>query len=128
MRKGHGLFLFIAAIALALGTGVIALASPSGTYGCTQLEALWVEAGGSPGDAVTAAAIARAESAGKVTASNSNTNGTTDYGLWQINSVNGGSIASYVPIVSAEQAVSLHSKYGWSPWVTYQHGAQAGLC
>jgi len=40
-----------------------------------------------PADPVTAVAVALAESGGRVDAVNRNTNGTTDSGLWQINSI-----------------------------------------
>lgn len=127
MGKRKGLWLFVIAVLVALASGVAAVPS-GGSYSCAALEALWVEAAGSPAAAFTAAEIAKAESRGVVTATNHNSNGTTDYGLWQINSINGGSVASFVPLVNAEQAVGLYDKYGWQPWVTYQHGAQAGQC
>lgn len=126
MRR-KGFWYIVIAIAIAVGSGIAAIPS-GGSYSCAALEALWIEAAGSPLAAPTAAAIARAESRGVVTATNHNSDGTTDYGLWQINSVNGGSVASFVPLVNAEQAVQLYNKDGWSPWVSYQHGAQAGMC
>jgi Lysozyme like domain len=125
MNKGLAVLGIVAA---GLATGAFALLSPSGSYGCPQLEALWIEAGGSPADAVMAAGIARAESSGNVMATDNDGNGTTDYGLWQINSVNGGTVASYVPLVNAEQAVGLYDKNGWSPWITFQRGTNAGQC
>jgi hypothetical protein len=57
------------------------------TYG--QLKALWQQNGGNSASADIAAAVAMAESGGRSDAVNSNTNGSTDRGLWQINSVHG---------------------------------------
>ena len=60
-----------------------------GTLSCHGLEALWESAGGSSAAAFTAAEIAMAESSGRQYASLNNTNGTTDRGYWQINSIHG---------------------------------------
>lgn len=117
----------VGAIAGSLG-GKAGSTSLHGTLNCSQLERLWVQAGGSPLDAFTAAEIARAESSGDQYSTDHDSDGSVDYGYWQINSVNGGSPASYDPMTNARQAVSLHAADGWQPWVTYQHGAQAGQC
>lgn len=73
-------------------------------------------------------AISEAESGGHTRAVGCNTNGTGDYGWLQINSVNGGSPASFDPKTCAQQAVSVfhargggpaHPAAGLSAWSTY---------
>jgi Lysozyme like domain len=107
---------------------VPAAAGESGTLNCSQLESLWEEAGGSPSAAFTAAEVAMAESSGREYATNSNANGTTDRGYWQINSTWGGE-STFSPLGNAEAAKTI-SKDGtdWSPWVTVQRGMQNGQC
>ena len=114
-------------------TDVIRGGASSGTLSCRQLERLWVAAGGNPSAAFMAAEIARAESGGRQyardPASGTYASGTADYGYWQINSVNGGSDASYDPMKNARQAVAI-SRNGtyWWPWITWRHGAENGQC
>jgi hypothetical protein len=82
---------------------------------------------------VEAVAIAQAESSGVVNSTNHNTNGTTDAGLWQVNS---GSHPEYDqnrlktdPTYAAQAAYAI-SKGGtdWSQWTTLHNGsAQAAL-
>lgn len=72
-----------------------------------QIEQVWISAGGSPVTAPLMAAVAMAESSGGTHSYNNNTNGTTDYGLWQINSTNGGSPALYEPDYGASIAKRL---------------------
>ncbi len=99
-----------------------------GTLNCSGLEALWQSAGGSPGAAFTAAEIAMAESSGQQYASNANTDGSTDRGYWQINSIHG-SLSTYDALGNAKAAVIIsHDGTVWSPWVTYQTGAYTGKC
>jgi len=99
-----------------------------GTLSCRGLESLWESAGGSPSAAFTAAEIAQAESGGRQYASLYNTNGTTDRGYWQINSVHGG-LSTFDAAGNARAAVRIsHDGRDWSPWVTYQTGAYAGRC
>jgi hypothetical protein len=99
-----------------------------GTLSCSGLEALWESAGGSHRAAFMAAEIARAESAGRQGATDNNTNGTTDRGYWQINSIHG-ALSTYDAAGNASAAVQI-SRDGtdWSPWVTYQTGAYRGQC
>lgn len=97
------------------------------TYSFSQLEALWVQAGGSQATAGMAAAIAMAESGGNSTASHGNTNGSIDRGLWQINSI-WGTQSTFDPVANARAAVSI-SKGGtnWRPWCTaWSNGACGG--
>ena len=99
-----------------------------GTLSCRGLESLWESAGGSPAAAFTAAEIAQAESSGRQYASLYNTNGTTDRGYWQINSVHG-ALSTFDAAGNARAAVRIsHDGRDWSPWVTYQTGAYAGRC
>ena len=98
--------------------------SLSGTLSCSGLEALWVEAGGSPGAEVTAASIAMAESSGNQFA----TGTVGERGYWQINPVNG-SLSTYDPYGNARAAVIMSGNgTNWSPWTTYTSGAYAGRC
>lgn len=77
---------------------------------------------------VTAVAVALAESGGNPSAVNrSNSNGTSDYGLWQINSVHAdllrtGSWSN--PSDNARMAFSVWRAAGgsFSPWTTYTNG------
>jgi len=96
----------------------------SGTLGCSGLEALWVEAGGSPAVEVTAASIAMAESEGDEFA----TGTVGERGYWQINPVNG-ALSTYDPYGNARAAVIMSADgTNWSPWTTYTSGAYAGRC
>lgn len=79
-------------------------------------------------DLPTAAAIAFAESSGNPTATNKNSNGSTDYGLWQINSVHGALLKQGEwsnPADNAKMAYKVYSDAGnsFKPWVTYKTGA-----
>lgn len=89
-----------------------------------QLEAVWIQAGGNQQYDAMAAAIAMAESGGNSTASNINSNGTLDRGLWQINSSNG-SGSSFDVMTNARAAVSMSGGgTNWRPWCTaYSDGA-----
>lgn len=103
-------------------------AAHGGTLGCHGLERLWVQAGGSRGAAFTAAEIAMAESSGRQYASLRNTNGTTDRGYFQVNSVHG-PLSTYDAYGNARAAVLISSNgRNWSPWVTWQTGAYRGRC
>lgn len=88
------------------------------TLTAAELESLWVLAGGAPHAAKNAAAVAQAESSGNTTAVNHDANGTTDTGLWQINSVHGLSNLTN-PLANASAAVKISSDgKNWSPWCT----------
>jgi LysM repeat protein len=98
--------------------------SESGTLGCSGLENLWEQAGGSPSEAHMAAEIAMAESGGNQYAHSP----TDDYGYWQINGSHG-SEATYDPMGNAKAAISISSDgTDWSQWSTYSSGAYAGKC
>jgi LysM repeat protein len=99
-------------------------AVPSGTLGCSGLERLWEDAGGSSGEAVMAASIAMAESGGYQYAHSP----TNDYGYWQINGA-WGSRATYDALGNAKAAIHISSNgTNWSPWTTYTSGAYHGRC
>lgn len=95
-------------------------------YSFSQLEDLWKQAGGNPVYAAMAAAIAMAESGGNSDSKNGNSNGTTDRGLWQINSIHGG-LSTFDPNANAKAAVSI-SKNGttWRPWCTAWSNGKCG--
>ncbi len=94
-----------------------------GSYTYAQLEGLWISEGGDPTAAPMAAAIALAESGGKANATNHNTNGSTDRGLWQINSVHGAQ-STYNVKLNTRAAISISGNgKDWSPWTTFQTGA-----
>jgi LysM repeat protein len=97
----------------------------SGTLGCSGLEALWEEAGGSHAEAFMAAEIAMAESGGNQYALSP----TDDYGYWQINASHGPSMATFNALGNAKAAVIISSDgTNWTPWTTYVTGAYAGRC
>jgi LysM repeat protein len=99
-------------------------ASLSGTLGCSQLEELWQEAGGSHAVAFTAAEIAMAESGGNQFA----TGLAGERGYWQINPDHG-SLSTYDPMGNAKAAVIISADgTNWTPWTTYTSGAYVGRC
>ena len=78
---------------------------------------------GFSGDAlITALAVAKGESGWRESASNRNTNGSIDRGLWQINSIHGG-LSTFDPAANARAAFKISGGgRNWSPWVVYQRG------
>lgn len=85
-------------------------------------------AGFSGADLTTAVAICLAESRGESGATHNNSDGSTDYGLWQINSVHGQILAQgnwADPASNAKMAFAVYSDAGRSfrPWSTYNSGA-----
>ncbi len=92
-----------------------------------QLEQLWIQAGGDPGKAGLAAAIAQAESSGNQGATNHNTNGSTDYGYWQINSVHtqyDQGLLTSDGLYNAKAAVQISNNgKDFTPWTTFNDGA-----
>jgi len=113
-----------AAHAPAAPTVLTASAALSGTLGCSGLEELWEEAGGSGAQAVTAASIAMAESSGQQYA----TGAAGERGYWQINPDHG-SLSTYDPLGNAKAAVIISDDgTNWTPWTTYTSGAYLGRC
>lgn len=113
----------------------VAKSAPTGALSFSQLEALYIQAGGSRKLAPTMAAIALAESSGHPNALNDNPS-TGDYsvGLWQINYYGalrdartkryGSPQALTNPLLNAQAAVDLaeHSSSGLHNWSTYNSG------
>jgi hypothetical protein len=98
---------------------------PGLSYKNATLEALWLHAGGPPKVARTMAAIALAESGGRVGAvGGPNTDGSYDYGLWQINSSHRYSKARLLhdPGYNARAAVSVYHSQGLTAWSSYTSG------
>lgn len=83
-------------------------------------------AGGFPRDKVaTAVAVALAESGGDATATNKNANGSTDHGVWQINSIHRADLASgdwRDPNANARMAYAVYRRAGnsFSPWYAWR--------
>lgn len=113
-----------------------AAASKATTLSYKQLRALWIQAGGNPAIASTMAAVALAESGGKISALNNNPK-TGDYsvGPWQINyfgDMRAGRTAKFGspeklqsdPLANARAAVALAGDgSGFGNWTTYTSGA-----
>jgi cell wall-associated NlpC family hydrolase len=121
------------AVAIPASTATVArpastasVASVSGTGPALALSA--AKAAGWPADQLQmAVAIAGAESNYLPTATNHNTNGTTDFGLWQINSIHTAELATgrwQDPVDNARMALSIFRAAGsrWTPWSTFNNG------
>jgi hypothetical protein len=108
------------------GSGAKSAPIPSrGRLSYGQLEQLARNAGFPASLAPTMAAIAEAESSGSVGATNFNTNGSEDRGLWQINTVNGYNTHQLLtnPTYNARAAYNIYRQQGLRAWVTYNTGA-----
>jgi hypothetical protein len=104
----------------------------------SQLEGLWIQAGGSQASAPIAAAIALAESGGNPSSLDNNPRtGDLSYGLWQINmigSMGPGRLREFGlssdsqlldPLTNAQAAVKVAgggSNPNFSPWTTFTSG------
>lgn len=94
------------------------------TYQPSQLQSLWIQAGGAPSAAPMASAIALAESGGNPAPNGSGPNATNDWGLWQIH--NGGP-AMLDPLANARRAVAMSANgTNWRPWCTAYSDAACG--
>jgi hypothetical protein len=101
------------------------------TYGSTvsygQLMGLAIAAGFPLAVAPVMAAIAEAESSGNPNATHTNSNGSVDSGLWQINTANSDVIAQYGnvfdPASNAKMAYAIYKQQGLTAWTTYTSGA-----
>jgi hypothetical protein len=92
-----------------------------------QIGALAAGAGFRGPGLVMAIAVALAESRGDPRATDFDSNGTVDRGVWQINSVHTEySVACDYDPPCAAAATFVISQGGsnWGAWVTYQHGAE----
>ena len=95
-------------------------------YSYSQLEGLWIQAGGSRTLAPLMAAIALAESSGNSNALNLTDNGgtQTSVGLWQVsNGTHNYPAAWATPLGNAREAVAKYNSQGLSAWGTYTSGA-----
>lgn len=96
-------------------------------YRPDQISIFASEAGFSGNDLVIAIAVAMAESGGDTEATHVNTwDGSTDYGLWQINSIHSQLLAGkhwMDPAVNASMAYEIWKGSGWRAWSTYTNGA-----
>jgi hypothetical protein len=99
-------------------------------YSIAQLYAAAVAAGFKGQNAVTATAISLAENSGRnPSAVNHNSNGTTDHGAWQINSVHltPAFVSTYGNVNDlqdkARRAYAVYKSQGFGAWTTYNSGA-----
>ena len=85
------------------------------------------DAGFPPRSWAIAVAVALAESSGETTATHTNSDGSTDYGLFQINSVHSDLLANHTwadPTDNARMALAISSNgTNWHPWTTYNSSA-----
>lgn len=102
---------------------------PAGSFtGSALAQAANAAAGFTGQDLVIMTAIDGAESGYVPTATHRNSNGSTDYGLAQINSVHAGILASGPwadPYANARMARQVWAEAGgsWRPWATYNSGS-----
>jgi len=76
---------------------------------------------------VIAVAVSLAESGGRSDATNRNSNGTTDFGLWQINSIHKAELAAGSWSNPTDNAIMAHKVWAsaggsFRPWVTFTRG------
>jgi hypothetical protein len=96
-------------------------------YNEFQIAGFAIAAGFPANEIATATAVALAESGGDTMATNHNTNGSYDYGLWQINTVHGQLLNQgnkFNPLDNAKMALTIWSGAGnkWTPWSVYKSG------
>jgi hypothetical protein len=92
-----------------------------------QIAGYVLAAGFPPQEVATATAVALAESGGNTDATNRNTNGSVDYGLFQINTVHGPLLNQgnkFNPLDNAKMALTVWQRAGnrWTPWTVYKSG------
>src|SRR5487761_1554445 len=75
-----------------------------------------------PADFYKLLAISQAESSGYEKACHTNSDGSIDRGLWQINSSHGFGASSYDGTANATQAVAVYKSQGLRAWTTYTSG------
>lgn len=96
-------------------------------YNEFQIAGYALAAGFPPNEIATATAVALAESGGDSGAINHNTNGSYDYGMWQINTVHGALLNQgdkFNPLDNAKMALTIWKGAGnkWTPWSVYKSG------
>jgi hypothetical protein len=108
-------------------TGVIGAQSSalpsSGTYNTAQLQALWLQAGGSAATKVNAACHAMQESSGNPQATSANPDGGTNVGLWQLDTKGVGAGYSVQALQNALNnaritVMATANGTNWSQWST----------
>ena len=98
---------------------------PSSNIASSAQVVAWIKAAGWSGsDAATAYAVAKAESGFNTSAVNSsNSNGTSDYGLFQINSIHNPTPTEKTDgAANAKRAYSIWKSSGWKAWSVYNSG------
>jgi cell wall-associated NlpC family hydrolase len=101
------------------GSGANLSTTPTqpGGMSASAVYQLALGAGLSPKAAQIATAVAQVESGFNPQAVDHDANGTTDYGLWQINSVHGVSTDMFNPTAAAAEMAKLTSNgQNWGPW------------
>jgi hypothetical protein len=94
-----------------------------GVFSAAAMASLAGQAGFPKSVIPLAVAIALAESGGRANASNRNSDGSIDRGLWQINSIHGG-LSTFNPLANARAAYSISGGgRNWNPWTVYRTGA-----
>jgi murein DD-endopeptidase MepM/ murein hydrolase activator NlpD len=98
--------------------------SSAGAVSITDIARFAAKAGFKGNDLVIAVAVSKAEDGNSDPArvSPTNNNGTTDYGLWQINSVHKDLFNKYNwkdPLSNAQMAKAVWDSQGWKGWSTY---------
>jgi len=93
----------------------------------SQIAACLSAAGFPASEIPTGVAVALAESGGRTDETHVNSDGTTDYGLMQINSIHGSLLSSgdwRDPNANARMAYALWKDNGgsWRPWSSYNNG------
>lgn len=99
--------------------------NPGGLSRSDSIDSMLGKAGFSPSQFSTMRGIIQAESGGKVNATNSNTNGTIDRGLAQINSVHKQFDANKLlsdPQYNLNAAHEIYKSQGYKAWSTYNNG------
>lgn len=83
-----------------------------------------IQAGFTGHAAIEGTAVALAESSGRATAiGGPNTDGTKDYGLFQINHSTEPGWDWQNPLVSAQMAKKIYDAHGWGRWATWTNGS-----
>lgn len=116
-----------------VGSSGTAPTSGSGRMSAQQVYSLAMAAGLSPSAARIATAVADVESRFNPTAIDHDSNGTTDYGLWQINSIHGVGTNMFSPSAAAAKMAAMTNRgTNWGPWApdfgakTYGGNPQVG--
>lgn len=105
-------------------TGSESVPVTAGAASFDQVAAYAYQAGFRGEALVTAIAVSFAESGGRVDALGTNTNGSRDRGLWQINTIHGYTDQEmFNPVKNANVAFSIsHGGTDWSPWYAWRDG------